>query len=92
MSDKRKCEKDSFTGKKRKAWNRGKRTEMPVTVTEGLAATDKGSLYNQQAWLEDEEYTYGEGLYYNREHSDSSDLFSDVESSYDESHSENSEN
>ena len=30
----------SFTEKKRKAWNRGKRT--PVTITEGLAATDKG--------------------------------------------------
>ena len=29
-------------GKKRKAWNRGKRTQMPVTMTEGLAATDKG--------------------------------------------------
>ena len=28
--------------KKMKAWNRGKRTQMPVTVTEGLAATDKG--------------------------------------------------
>ena len=28
-------------GKKRKAWNRGKRTQMPVTMTEGLAATDK---------------------------------------------------
>ena len=32
----------SFTEKKRKAWNRGKRTQMPVTITEGLAATDKG--------------------------------------------------
>ena len=28
--------------KKRKAWNRGKRTQMPVTVTEGLTVTDKG--------------------------------------------------
>ena len=27
--------------KKRKAWNRGKRTQMPVTITEGLATTDK---------------------------------------------------
>ena len=41
MSDKRKYRKDSFTWKKRKAWNRGKRTQMPVTTTEGLAATDK---------------------------------------------------
>ena len=49
MSDKRKYKKDSFIGKKRKVWNRGKRTEMPVSVTEGLAATDKGSFYNQQA-------------------------------------------
>ena len=24
---------------------------MPVTVTEGLAAPDKGSFYSQQAWL-----------------------------------------
>ena len=46
---------------------------MPVTVTEGLAATDKGSFYNQQACLE--EYTYGEGLYYKGEHSDGSDFF-----------------
>ena len=42
---------------------------MPVTVTEGLAGTDKGSFCNQQAWLE--EYTYGEGLYYKGEYSDS---------------------
>ena len=42
MSDKRKYKKDSFTDKKRKAWNRGKRTQMPVTVTEGLAAADMG--------------------------------------------------
>ena len=42
MSDKRKCKKDSFKEKIRKAWHRVKRTQMPVTVTEGLAATDKG--------------------------------------------------
>ena len=36
-------------GKKRKAWNIRKQTEMPVTVTKGLAATDKGSFYNQKA-------------------------------------------
>ena len=42
MSDKWKYKKDSFTEKKRKAWNRGKRTQMLVTVTEGLATTDKG--------------------------------------------------
>ena len=35
-----KSTKDSFTEKKRKAWNRGKRTQMPVA--EDLAATDKG--------------------------------------------------
>ena len=29
-------------GKKRKAWNRGKRTQMLFTSTEGLAATDDG--------------------------------------------------
>ena len=40
MSDKRKHKKDSYTEKKSKAWNRGKRTQMPVT--EDLAATDKG--------------------------------------------------
>ena len=39
MSDKRKY-KDSYTEKKSKVWNRGKRTQMPVT--EDLAATDKG--------------------------------------------------
>ena len=59
---------------------------MPVTVTESLAATDKGSFYNQKAWLE--EHTYDEGLYYKGEHSDSSDFFSDVESSYGESDSD----
>ena len=41
MSDKRKYKNDSFTEKKTQAWNRGKRTQMPVTVTEDLAATDK---------------------------------------------------
>ena len=71
--------------KKRKAWNRGKQTKMPVTVTEALAATDKGLFYNQQAWLE--EYTYGEELYCKGEHSDSSDFFSDVESSHGKSDS-----
>ena len=38
MSDKRKYKKDSYTEKKSKAWNRGKRTQMPVNV--GLAGTD----------------------------------------------------
>ena len=42
MSDKRKYKKESFTVTKRKAWNRGKQTQMPVTVTEDLAATDTG--------------------------------------------------
>ena len=37
MSNKRKYKKDSITEQKRKAWNRGKGTQMPVTVTEGLA-------------------------------------------------------
>ena len=47
---------------------------MPVTVTEGLTATGKGSFYNQQAWVE--EYTYGKGLHYKeKEHSGSSDFF-----------------
>ena len=39
---KTKVQKIFIYGKKRKAWNRGKRTQMPVTVTEGLAGTDKG--------------------------------------------------
>ena len=42
MSDKRKYKKDSFTEKKRKHGTEGKRTQMPVTIIEGLAATDKG--------------------------------------------------
>ena len=58
---------------------------MSVTVTKGLAATDKGSFYYQQAWLG--ECTYVEGLYYKGEHSHSSDFF-DVESSFGESHSD----
>ena len=37
-------QKNSFTEEKRKVWNSGKRTQMPVTVTEGLAATDKRPL------------------------------------------------
>ena len=86
MSDKRKCKIDSFTGKRRNTWNRMKRTKMPVTVTEDLSATDKGSFFNQQAWLE--EQTYGEGLYYRGEHSDSNDFFSDAESSYGETDSD----
>ena len=40
MADKRKHKKDSYKEKKSKAWNRGKRTQIPVT--EDLAATDKG--------------------------------------------------
>ena len=27
---------------KKKVWNRGKQTQMPVTITEGLAATGQG--------------------------------------------------
>ena len=73
MSHKQKYKRDSFTRKKRKAWNRGKQTKMPVTVTEALAVTDKGLFYNKQAWLE--EYTYGEALYYKGEYSHSSDFF-----------------
>ena len=42
MSDKRKYKKDSYTEEKSKEWNKGKRTQMLVTLTEGLAATDKG--------------------------------------------------
>ena len=42
MSGKRQYKKDSFTGKKRKVWYWGKRTKMPVTITEGLAAADEG--------------------------------------------------
>ena len=37
-----KAQKRFIYGEKRKAWNREKRTQMPVTVTEGLAAIDKG--------------------------------------------------
>ena len=92
MANLRKCESNESTkeihlrGRKGKHGTGGKRTKMPVTVTEGLAATDKGSFYNQQAWLE--EYTYGERLYYKGEHSGSSDFFSDSESSYGESDSD----
>ena len=42
MPGKRKYKKDSYTEKKSKAWNRGKQAQMLVTLTEGLAATDKG--------------------------------------------------
>ena len=91
MINLRKCQtnestKKFFCGEKRKAWNRGKRTNIPVTVTKGLAATGKGSFCNQQAWLE--KYTYGKGLYYKGKHSYSSDFFSDIESSCGESDSD----
>ena len=55
---------------------------MPVTVTEGLAATDKGSFHNQQAWLE--EYTFGEGYIIKGNIVTVVIFFSDVESSYGE--------
>ena len=42
MSEKRKYKKDSYMKKKSNIWNRGKQTQMPVTLTEGLAAADKG--------------------------------------------------
>ena len=45
MSDKRKHKNDSYIEKKRKVWDRGKRTQVPVT--EDLAATDKG----EDRWL-----------------------------------------
>ena len=35
-------QKESYTEKKSKAWNRGKQTHIPVTLTESLVATDKG--------------------------------------------------
>ena len=35
--------KINWRRKKKEAWNKGKRTQILVTVTEGLAATDKGS-------------------------------------------------
>ena len=35
MSGKRQYKKDSFTGKKRKGWNWGKRTKMPVRSSSG---------------------------------------------------------
>ena len=41
MSDKQKYKKDSFTGKKSKAWNRRKGTQTPFTLTEDFAATDR---------------------------------------------------
>ena len=58
MSDKRKYKKGSFAGKERKAWNRGKRTKMPVTVvkfqTGGLKLNKKELLHtNFQGFLPD---------------------------------------
>ena len=38
----KKIQKIFIYGEKRKAWNIGKRTQMPFTLTEALAATDKG--------------------------------------------------
>ena len=36
-----KVQNKSYTEKKSKVWNRGKRTQMPVTLTEDLEATNK---------------------------------------------------
>ena len=40
-----KVQKRFIYGKKRKAWNRGKPTQMSVTITESLAAIDKSRLW-----------------------------------------------
>ena len=58
MSDKQKYKNDSFTGEKRKAWNRRKRTKIPVTVvklqTGGLKLNKKELLHtNFQRFLPD---------------------------------------
>ena len=37
-----KVQKRFIYGEKRKTWHSGKRTQMPVSVTESLAVTDKG--------------------------------------------------
>ena len=41
MSDKRKYKKDSFTGGKGN-YGTEKQTQIPITLTESLAVTDKG--------------------------------------------------
>ena len=42
---KTRAQKRFIYGEKRKAWNIGERTQMPVTITEGLGATDKGQVF-----------------------------------------------
>ena len=50
MSDKRKYIKNTYAGKKRKAWNKEVEEE-----------SDKGSYYNQGKWII--EHEYGKGWY-----------------------------
>ena len=62
MSDKTKYIKNSYAGKKRKAWNK-LTTPFPNKWKRKLVKSDKGSYYYQGIWINKREY--GKGRYYN---------------------------
>ena len=78
MSDKGKFIKNSYAGKKRKAWNKPTKP-FPNKWKRKLAKSDKGSYYNQGKWIN--EHEYGKGWYYNEYYDDDLDLVTTDESS-----------
>ena len=73
MSDKRKCIKNPYAGKKRKAWN--KLTPFPNKWKRKFAKSDKGSYYHQGKWINVHEYRKGQ--YYNEYYDDILELDGD---------------
>ena len=69
MRDKRKYIKNTYTGKKRKAWNK-----LTKPFRNNIAKFDKGSYlyYNQGKWINKHEY--GKGRYYNEYYDNDPDL------------------
>ena len=55
----RRRQKSLHCGKKKKAWSKKKNKEMTDDDKEYLKETDKGSYYNQEAWIEELEYNKG---------------------------------
>ena len=69
MRDKRKYIKNTFTGKKSKAWNK-----LTKPFPNNIAKFGKGSYlyYNQGKWINKHEY--GKGRYYNEYYNNDPDL------------------
>ena len=69
VRDKRKYIKNTYTGKKRKAWNK-----LRKPFSSNIAKFGKGSYlyYNQGKWINKHEY--GKGRYYNEYYDNDPDL------------------